>query len=88
MNLLFPVSVSLGMALTAWLAMQAAVPGVTPFGAAGLTFAATMMGLAVIEHWFLVLPLPFARLWDWALTLRRPRQALVPGRLHPSTTAT
>ncbi len=44
--------------------------GVTPVHAAGLTFVITMLSLAVLEHWFLVLPLPFARLWSWALTLR------------------
>ena len=31
-----------------------------------------MLALAVLEHWFLVLPLPFARLWSWVLQLRRP----------------
>ncbi len=90
MNLLFPLSVTGGTVLTAWLAMRAAAPGIAPFAAAGLTMLATMMALAVIEHWFLVLPLPFARLWDWALTLRRPRQAPLqfPARFNASTTAT
>ncbi len=88
MNLLFPVSVSLGMVLVTWLTMKAVAPGVTPFQIAGLTFTATMMALAVIEHWFLVLPLPFAKLWDWALTLRGPRRVAFPARFTASTTAT
>ena len=31
-----------------------------------------MLALAVLEHWLLVLPLPFERLWSWVLTWRRP----------------
>ena len=89
MNLLFPISVSGGMVLVTVLAMRAVAPGVTTFQAAGLSFVVTMLALAVIEHWFLVLPLPFARLWDWAVRLRRPGRAAVefPARFHASTTA-
>jgi putative photosynthetic complex assembly protein 2 len=88
MNLLFPFCVSLGTVLVTWLAARAVAPGVTAFQAAGLTVVATMLALAVIEHWFLVLPLPFARLWEWALTLRRPRAAPIqfPARFVASTT--
>ncbi len=90
MNLLFPVSVSGGTVLVTWLAMRAVAPGVSAFQAAGLTFLVTMLALAVIEHWFLVLPLPFARLWEWALTLRGPRRTGIsfPARFQASTTAT
>jgi len=28
---------------------------------------ATMLALAVLEHWFLVLPVPDAALWRWAM---------------------
>ena len=28
------------------------------------------MTLAILEHWFLVLPLPAAALWRWSLRLR------------------
>ena len=90
MNFLFPVSVSGGMVLVTWLAMRAVAPGVSAFQAAGLTFLVTMLALAVIEHWFLVLPMPFARLWEWALTLRGPRRTGIsfPARFQASTTAT
>ena len=88
MNLLFPFCVSLGTVLVTWLVSRAVAPGVTAVQAAGLTFTATMLALAVIEHWFLVLPLPFARLWEWALTLRRSRSAPMqfPARFVASTT--
>ena len=87
MNLLFPMSVTGGTVLVTWLAMKAAAPGVSAVGAAGLTFVVTMLALAVLEHWFLVLPLPFARLWEWALKLRRPRPLTLrfPARFHATT---
>ena len=33
------------------------------------------MALAILEHWFLVLPLPAAALWNWGLKSRAPVQA-------------
>ena len=31
------------------------------------TFAGTLLTLAIVEHWFMVLPLRFERLWQWSL---------------------
>jgi G3E family GTPase len=33
------------------------------------------MALAILEHWFLVLPMPSAALWHWGLASRKPRQS-------------
>ena len=70
MNALMPVSVAAGGAWLAVLAGQAAV-AIDPAQGVGLTFIMTMLTLALIEHVVLVLPLPFARLWGWAVTERR-----------------
>ena len=86
MNALFPVAVTGGTILVTWLAYCAAAPGITLFHAVGLTFIVTLLALAVIEHWFLVLPIPFARLWAWALTLRRPPRVQFPARFDANTT--
>ena len=77
MNPLMPVSLTLGTVGAVLLGRAAVVAG-TPVHAAGLTFLAAMLALAVVEHWFLILPLPFARLWAWSLkyTAEGPR----PGR--------
>jgi len=78
MNLLFPFSVAIGTALTVWLVQQvlAAEPG--GFAVVGWTFLASLMALAVLEHWFLVVPLPATALWQWWLDMRdasnKPRQ--------------
>jgi putative photosynthetic complex assembly protein 2 len=70
MNWLFPVSVitSTVGAVLIWQA-AGAVDG-SAFNTTALTFAATLLTLAVLEHWFLVLPLPFEALWNWGLKSR------------------
>ena len=70
MNLLFPVSISASTVVLVMLVQRATAADATPFQAAGTTFLCTMLALAIIEHWFLVLPLPFAELWTWVLKLR------------------
>jgi putative photosynthetic complex assembly protein 2 len=70
MNLLFPVSVTISTIVTAMLAQKAAAVPTGSFEAVGYTFIAVLMGLAVLEHWFLVLPLPAAALWNWGLKSR------------------
>lgn len=72
MNLLMPLSITGGTVLATILVQGARVPGIDDVQAAGLTFLITMLALAVLEHWMLVLPLPFERLWSWVLQWRRP----------------
>jgi hypothetical protein len=51
---------------------QAAVAeGASAFDVVALTFAGTLLSLAVLEHWFLVLPLPSEQLWNWGLKSRQ-----------------
>ncbi len=70
MNALFPVSV----AVSSWLAVlvwqSAAADGISRFEATALTFAGTLLSLAILEHWFMVLPLPSQALWNWGLRSR------------------
>ena len=64
MNALFPISVTASTAVCALLG--AWTFHATSEGAAiGFALLATLMALAIIEHWFLVLPLPSERLWAW-----------------------
>ena len=44
----------------------------TPFEAAAAALVAAMLSLAVLEHWFMVLPLPSERLWQWGLRSELP----------------
>ncbi len=72
MNAFFPASIT--AATAAALVMAEAAAGASGAAAVGLTLVATLVALAVVEHWFLVLPLPDAALWRWALP-KRPAPA-------------
>lgn len=67
MNLLFPFSVTISTIICFVMFSRAFDAGSTSFEAAGYTFLGVLMALAIIEHWFLILPLPFAWLWSWGL---------------------
>ncbi len=81
MNLLFPVSVSAATALAALLVAGALSPHAGEFQRAGHALVATLLVLAVVEHWFLVLPLPDDALWRWAI-----RSGSEPRRVPPAGT--
>jgi len=64
MNWLFPVSVTLmTFAMACWI--ERLVAAQTEAAAAGFTLLATLTGLALLEHWLMVLPFRDAALWQW-----------------------
>jgi putative photosynthetic complex assembly protein 2 len=68
MNVLFPVSVTVGTGAAALVWWQLLVEGGgSPFQRAGLALTGTMLALGALEHWLLVLPLPSEALWSWGL---------------------
>lgn len=67
MNFLFPVSVTLGTA-GAVLLLRAALGAGDDFGRLGNTLVSSLLALAVLEHWFMVLPLRDSALWQWAVS--------------------
>jgi len=68
MNLLFPFSVTAGTILTMVLIQQAMLPDAASYRTIGFILLATLSALAVIEHWFMLLPIPAEALWRWSLT--------------------
>ncbi len=69
-NALFPVSVGIST-WVAWLLWEAAASrGMEPFVVTTMTFSGSLLSLAILEHWFLVLPLPSERLWQWGMHSR------------------
>jgi putative photosynthetic complex assembly protein 2 len=83
MNLLFPLSISASTLVVVLLVQRLIAVATDPFQLAGCTFLATILLLAILEHWFLVLPLPAARswnaLWRWTLSARDKRLASLSG---------
>lgn len=67
MNLLFPASVTFATCVATWLIQLAALSVPGSAASIGALLVATLLILAVLEHWMLVLPLRPSALWKWAL---------------------
>ena len=66
MNPVFPVSVTaLTFAIACWFERLYSVDD--PAHAVGFALLASMTALALLEHWFMVLPLPDEKLWRWMM---------------------
>lgn len=76
MNALFPVSVALGATVVVLLVAQARTAGATPFQVTSAALLGALLALAVLEHGFMMLPLPTEQLWSWGFRSR----AAAPGR--------
>lgn len=78
-NILFPVSVTCATIVALLLIVAAKAPTATVFETTGLVLVATLLGLAILEHWFLVVPFPDASLWRWAVraTTESPREGRI-----------
>lgn len=67
MNLLFPFSVTAGTIVTIVLVQQAIAADVGSATALGYVLLASLLSLAVIEHWFMILPIRAEAMWKWSL---------------------
>jgi len=76
MNLLFPLSVTAGTCAAALLWNAALGQGTPASTAIALTFLATLLTLALLEHWFLVAPINVSALWNWSLGNRGAENAV------------
>jgi putative photosynthetic complex assembly protein 2 len=66
MNMLFPVSVVVGTSAATALVLSG-LNGTEEVVRTGHVLVGALVALAVLEHWFLVLPLHDSALWQWAL---------------------
>jgi putative photosynthetic complex assembly protein 2 len=90
MNLLFPFSVTASTICAVLMTQQAISFRADPYNATGYTLLTTLMVLAILEHWFLVLPISatrvWNRMWQWSSGSRGerdktlPREATIGGR--------
>jgi putative photosynthetic complex assembly protein 2 len=66
MNGVFPISVTaLSFAAACW--MERAIASTSDAQLVGFTLLSALTLLALLEHWFMVLPLPDQKLWRWML---------------------
>jgi putative photosynthetic complex assembly protein 2 len=71
MNWLFPISVTATTLTAAFMVHLAAAPGLGAFEHTGYVFLTTLLVIGVLEHWFLVMPLPATALWHWGMKSRQ-----------------
>ncbi len=72
MNGFFPVSVTvLCFAAGCWL--ERLLAAATPGAQAGFALLTALTLLALLEHWFMVLPLPDQKLWRWMIDPPAPK---------------
>lgn len=63
----FPLSVTLATAALVIMMQRLVEVAASPFEIASLTLVSTLFALGVIEHWFMLLPLPAITLWGWGM---------------------
>jgi putative photosynthetic complex assembly protein 2 len=68
-NAFFPVAVTASTILGTLLTVQA-LEARTGFGTTAFLLLATLVALAVLEHWFMVVPVPVRAIWDWSMGSR------------------
>jgi putative photosynthetic complex assembly protein 2 len=67
MSFFFPLSVTVATAATGYFLSRAYAAPSGGFEASAAAILTVMAVLGVIEHWFLVLPIPAQALWGWSL---------------------
>jgi len=69
-GLFFPLAVTAATAVTTLLMTMALAGDANAFRSTGYMLLASLTALGVLEHWFMVLPLPIAALWSWGMRSR------------------
>ena len=91
MNLLFPFVVTATTGAAVLLGSEALRHPGDSAAAAGLWLVTTLLVLAIVEHWLLVLPLEATALWRWAMrdgtTRVTPPPAALPVAVSPALPA-
>jgi len=67
LNALLPFSVTAATIVAVLLADHAQSAAAGSLEATGAALLATLLALAVLEHWFMLLPVPVTALWGWSL---------------------
>ncbi len=65
-NGFFPVAVLLAVAAVGGMVLMAVDPAAVAANTAGYALVASLLGLAILEHLFMLVTLPFDKLWRWS----------------------
>lgn len=69
-NALFPVAMLVAVLMLVGFVDAGMDPDAGPAFVVGWTLVASLLGLAVLEHLFMLVPLPIDRLWRWSTRVR------------------
>ena len=72
MNIFLPFSIATSAAALVLIAQAAMKFDTSTAGTVGLLLVGSMLTMAILEHFLLVLPLPSTALWRWAMRNRTP----------------
>jgi putative photosynthetic complex assembly protein 2 len=72
-TLLFPLVMTIASIVTGVLVERAVAVDASAHSAVGFALIATLMALAILEHLFMVLPLPIDLLWRWGMRSRKKK---------------
>ncbi len=72
MNVFLPFSIVLSTLALVYIARHAMNIDTPPAETVGLILVGSMLAMAILEHFLLVLPLPSTALWRWAMRNRTP----------------
>lgn len=78
-SLFFPLSVTLSIAALVIMIQRLVEVAASPFEVVSLTLVSTLFALGVIEHWFMLLPLPAVTLWGWGMRSQIPEGGMEQG---------
>ncbi|MFN4156405.1 MAG: putative photosynthetic complex assembly protein PuhE [Paracoccaceae bacterium] len=82
MNCVFPVSIT-ALSYASYCFVERAMTASTTGALIGFTLLSALTLLALLEHWFMVIPLPDQKLWRWMLPERKSQPQAMP-TLHPT----
>jgi len=80
MNFLFPISIT-ASTIAAVVLVQKCFAVEDPFQVTAYALVASLLMLAILEHWFMVLPLPTEKLWAWGMRNTGATPRLDPSRI-------
>ena len=72
MNALLPFSIVLSTLVLVWIVQRTLNIDTTAADKVGLTLVGSMLAMAILEHFLLVLPLSSTAMWRWAMRNRKP----------------
>ena len=73
-NPFFPVAVTAATAVATLLLVRAFFTDVAAFRSTGDMLLASLLALGILEHWFMIVPMPIAALWSWGMRSRTPEE--------------